>query len=102
MGKVVKVVCYIAVALSVLWTLIAVGNGKVGADNTLFEGVFLASKDDMMVALILSIAGLIALLILGAMALIGRGNGEWIEDHRNMQLRNSRTGETINLEDLPA
>lgn len=44
--------------VSLVWGIIAIGYGKVGAEGTLFEDVFIASATDMMLAFILLIIAL--------------------------------------------
>ena len=58
MRQVFRVICHVFIFCALLWTAIAVGNGKTGT----FFGteVFIASADDMMVALVGAIVGLLA------------------------------------------
>jgi hypothetical protein len=74
MAKTISVLCYIVIAIAVLWSLLAIGNGKVGT----FFGtpVFIAAKGDMMAALVLNAVAAIGLLILGAMAFAHRNDTE--------------------------
>lgn len=70
MGKTVKGLSYGMIALAAIWSALAIGNGKVGS---LFGAeFFIASKDDMLAALVLNIVAIIGLVILGIMALAER------------------------------
>ena len=63
MRKFIRIVCWFVVVTAIAWTIIAIANGKY-ADEGLFAGVFLASRDDMMAALFAQIAAAVAVLIL--------------------------------------
>ena len=70
MLKTTKILCYIVIAIAVFWSLLAIGNGKVGT----FFGVdvFIASKSDMMAGLTLNAVAALGLIILGIIALTHR------------------------------
>ena len=63
MRKTVRILCWFVVAIAIAWTIIAIANGRY-ADEGMFEGVFIASKDDIMAALYAQIAAAVAVLIL--------------------------------------
>lgn len=70
MAKTTRILCYLMIVTAVAWSLLAIGNGKVGA----FFGteIFIAAKRDMMVALVLNGVAAVGLLTLGLMAAFGR------------------------------
>lgn len=76
MKKTTRILCYVAISLSALWSILAIGSGGVGKKGSFFEEVFIASRDDMVVALALNMVSLAALLLLGAMAV---KPGPWLK-----------------------
>ncbi len=72
MTKFIRFICYTVVLLSLVWSIAAIGNGKVG---TLFGAdVYIASQTDMKIAFILNIAALVCLLVIGALSRVGRSH----------------------------
>lgn len=72
MKKTILIIAYAAVVIAVAWSCVAIGNGKVGK----FFGVdvFIAAKDDMMLALVLNMVAAVGLVIIGATRLATRNH----------------------------
>lgn len=70
MKKTTQILCYIVIAAAVVWSALAIGNGKIV--SIFGVEIFAAAKNDMMAALVLNMVAIVGLLILGAIAVTDR------------------------------
>jgi hypothetical protein len=70
MTKTFRTGSYFFIFIAVIWSLVAIGNGKVA--NFFGAEIFVAAKEDMMVALALNAMAAVCFIILGIIALRNR------------------------------